>query len=109
LAGVETGFDQTLADVPEPALKEAVVAAVRDLVDPEDFLGRAHVIVMPATPATGVRAISEVVGAPVAACLPRYEILRGEMARLADENGERAARRGESGGDDRIRRSAAVR
>ncbi len=90
LAGVETGFDQTLANVAEAALKKAVAAAVRDLVDPEDFLGRAHVIVMPATPATGVQAISEVVGAPAAACLPRYEILRGEMARLADENGEPA-------------------
>lgn len=90
LAGVETGLEQTLADLADGRLKRAVATAVGEIVAPDDFLARAHVLVMPAAPATVVELLAERLGVPPASCLAHYEILRGRLAQLADENGERS-------------------
>src|SRR5215218_5909848 len=91
LGGTDTGLQQTLADVADRRLKTAVATAVSEIVAPDDFLARAHVLVMPATPSTAVAMLAERLGIPPASCLAHYEILRGRLAKLADENGERSA------------------
>lgn len=91
LGGADTGLEQTLADVAHERLKRAVATAVAEIVAPDEFLARAHVLVMPAAPATAVALLAERLGVPPASCLAHYEILRGRVAQLADENGKRSA------------------
>ena len=88
LRGADTGFELTLADLADPRLKSTVAAAVRGIVAPDEFLARAHLLVMPAAPATSVALLAERLGISPASCLAHYEILRGRLATLADENGE---------------------
>jgi hypothetical protein len=88
LGYTDTGLEKTLADVADKQLNRAVAAAVGKIMAPDDFLGRAHVLVMPAAPATAVELLTERLGAPPATCLAHYELLRGQLAQLADENGE---------------------
>ncbi len=90
LAGADTGLEQTLADVADGRLKRVVAAAVGEIIAPNEFLARAHVLVMPAAPATAIELLAERLGIPPASCLAHYEILRGRLAQLADENGQRS-------------------
>jgi len=90
LAGVGAGLDRPLADA-SASLKKSIADAVGDLVAPEHFLSHGHVLVMPAAPARVVALLADRLGAPPASCLAHYEILRGHIAELADENGVRAA------------------
>jgi len=88
LAGVVTGLEQTLADVADETLTTTMTNAVSAILPTEDFLARAHVFVMPAAPATAIALLADHFGVPPATCLAHYEILRGRLVGLADENGE---------------------
>ena len=91
LRGAETGLERTLADVGSGELKEEVVAAVAGLIDADDFLARTHLLVMPTPEEVAVELLADRFGLPPASCVPHQAILRGKLARLADENGIRAA------------------
>ena len=91
LAGAETGLERTLADVADGRVKTAVAKAIKGIVLPEQFLARAHVLVMPAAPPRVVALLAEKLATAPASCLAHYEILRGRLAQLADENGVRPA------------------
>jgi hypothetical protein len=91
LPGAETGLEHTLKDAADNGVNIAVAKAVSSVVSPEEFLPRAHVLVMP-TPETSVIALlAEKLDIPPATCVAHYEILRGRVAQLADENGVRSA------------------
>jgi hypothetical protein len=89
--GAETGLERGLAEVGSNELKEAIGAAVKDVMDPGDFLARAHLLVMPSPEATAIELLASRLGLPPASCVAHYAILRGRLAQLADENGVRRA------------------
>jgi hypothetical protein len=91
LPGGETGLEHTLKDTADNSVNIAVAKAVSGVVPPEEFLARAHVLVLP-TPETSVIALlAEKLEIPPTTCVAHYEILRGRVAQLADENGVRSA------------------
>lgn len=89
--GVDTGLERTLAEMAPPSLRRSVAAAVSDVVDQNDFLARAHVIVMPAEQTTAVSLLAERLPIAPASCMAHYAILRGRLGELADANGVREA------------------
>lgn len=91
LTGAETGLERTLRDVADERVKIAIAKAIKDIVQPEQFLASAHVLVMPAAPSRVVALLAEKLATAPARCLAHYEILRGRLAQLADENGVRPA------------------
>lgn len=91
LAGAETGLDRTIRDLDSPQLKKSVAAAVAGVIDADDFCARTHVLVMPAPEEVAVELLADRLSLPPASCVAHQAILRGELARLADENGVRAA------------------
>jgi hypothetical protein len=91
LPGTESGFDRTLADNASVDVRAAVADAVRDLIQPDDFLARTHVVVMPSPVDTAVALLAEKFGRSPAACVAHEAILRTALGRLADENGVREA------------------
>jgi hypothetical protein len=91
LPGAETGLEHTLKDTADNSVNIAVAKAVSGVVSPEEFLARAHVLVLP-TPETSVIALlAEKLEIPPTTCVAHYEILRGRVAQSADENGVRSA------------------
>jgi hypothetical protein len=91
LTGVETGVERTLAETASREVKKTVTSAVDGLIDAEDFLARAHVVIMPSPEEVAVELLADRLGLPAASCVAHQAILCGELARLADENGVRTA------------------
>lgn len=91
LPGAVSGLAHTLADGSSDRLRDQVAEAVVAVIDPEEFLRRAHVLTMLAPEQTTVRLIADRLGLPPASCAAHQAILRGELASLADENGIRVA------------------
>ena len=89
--GVDTGLERTLADAAPEPLRQAVAAAVADVVDADEFLARAHVLVMPAQQTTALNLLAERLGIAPASCMAHYAILRYRLGELADANGVRGA------------------
>jgi len=77
LRGATTGFERTLADVVSPQVRAAVSRAVEADVDPNEFMARTHVLVMPALEATAVAMLSERLNLPPATCHAHYGRLSG--------------------------------
>jgi hypothetical protein len=91
LLGTESGFDSRLADTASVEVRAAVAATVGEIIDPEDFLARTHVVVMPSPSNAAVALLAETLGRSPAACVAHEAILRTALGRLADDNGVRGA------------------
>lgn len=89
LADSETGLDHMLAEVASDDLRVSIDAAISDTLSLDDFLARTHVLIIPASPTTAIAHLADVLGLPPATCVAHYSMLRGELGRLADENGMR--------------------
>ncbi len=91
LGGVDSGLEEALADIAGAELKKSIKTAVAGLIDGDEFLGRTHLLVMPASPPAVVGLLAERLQIPPARCVAHYAILRAELGHLADENGEQPA------------------
>jgi len=91
LTGTEAGVERTLADGSSGHLKKAVAAATTGIIHVDDFLARTHLLVMPSPEEVAVELLADRLGLPPASCVAHQAILRGRLARLADENGVRTA------------------
>jgi hypothetical protein len=91
LTGAETGLERMLADGSSEEFKSAVAAATAGLINADDFLARSHVVVMPSPEEVAVELLADGLGLPPASCVAHQAILRGRLARLADDNGVRGA------------------
>jgi hypothetical protein len=92
LTGTEAGVERTVSHGSSGQLKKAVAAATTGLIDVEDFLARTHLVVMPSPEEAAVELLAGRLGLPPASCVAHQAILRGRLARLADENGVRTAK-----------------
>jgi hypothetical protein len=90
LANVEGGPECALATAASADAKQAITQAVHDLIDPDEFLARTHLIVMPSPEEVAVELLAARLQIPPATCVAHQAILRGKLASLADENGVRA-------------------
>lgn len=90
LLGINTGLDGTLAEAATGPLKEAIGRAVTD-ISLDEFLARTCIVVTPADQSTAIRLLAEKLSIAPATCEAHYGAIRGEMVRLADENGVRGA------------------
>lgn len=91
LPGAESGLDRTLADSASAEVRAAVADAISDVIGPDDFLTRTHVVVMPAPVDTAVALLAGRLDRSPAACVGHEAILRTRIGQLADENGVRGA------------------
>jgi hypothetical protein len=89
LANVEAGLECTLTTAATADAKRVIKQAVHDLIDPDEFLARTHLIVMPSPEEVAVELLANQLQLPPATCIAHQAILRGKLASLADENGVR--------------------
>lgn len=92
LLGVDTGLRGSLAEVATSSVKEVIGRAIAG-ISVDEFLTRTCVIVTSADQSTAVRLLAEKLNSTPATCAAHYGAIRSEIARLADENGLRDARK----------------